>query len=53
MIASVEKGYEHRNAVLKAACAASCVGREYHRPSTIDNSANKLLKPNVCFIELP
>ena len=30
MIASVEKGYGHRNAVFKAVCAASCVGREYH-----------------------
>ena len=29
MIASVEKGNEHRNAVLEAVCAASCVGREY------------------------
>jgi len=28
VIASVEKGHEHRNAVLKG--AASCVGREYN-----------------------
>ena len=42
MISSVEKGYKHRNAVLKGVCAASCVGREYHRST--DDSANKLLK---------
>jgi len=33
VIASVEKGYGHRNAVFKAVCAASCVGREYHDDS--------------------
>ena len=49
MIVSVEKGYEHRNAVLKGVCAAA-VRREYHRPTT---TRKQIVKSQVCFNKLP